>query len=85
MAATREAKCYRWALLLATLLLDLGVVIEVLQEMLGEQDYDETLNQFKTALKASGWYASQRNIVSDLISGEYIEMVHSIEEVLSLT
>ena len=72
ITATRLSKCHGWCAILATLLLDVGVVVESLQEARQLPEYQHIFEEYKQALVATG------NLV-------YRSFAQSVEQLLGLS
>ena len=57
VSVTRQAKCYGWCLLLATMTLDLGTLMQTLHEAKKQQpaDFMPLFDQYKNAILSTGW------------------------------
>eukprot|EP00158_Paraphelidium_tribonemae_P008563 Partr_v1_DN28612_c0_g1_i5_m50199 putative protein RIC1 homolog len=71
MTATKLAKCYQWSILLATMVLDLGAVVEILQEARKEEENVDLFERYKAVLLGTG-------------SLVYRSFVTSVEQVVGL-
>lgn len=72
--ACRQARCYAWCILLATMLADIETVMDALQDC-SQRDsnlFNWLLEQYRKTIIETG-------------SVEYLQFLHSIDEVLSLT